>query len=84
MPARDLQLLRQPPEVDIGSDRRFPRKHLLPDPEPVLLVGKREMDDEAQTANERLIQVLLEIRRQDDDATVLLDPLQQVAVSMFE
>ena len=44
----------------------------------VLLLGEREVDHEVQPAQERVVDVALEVRREDDRAGVGLHALQQV------
>ena len=51
----------------------------VPDPQPVALVGQRELDGEVQPPHERVVHVAAEVGRQHDGPVVLLHPLQQVA-----
>ena len=53
-------------------------QHELPDPLAVLGLGEREVDDEVEAAQERVVDVLAEVRREDDRARVALHLLQQV------
>ena len=51
----------------------------LPELPAQLAVGRREVQDEAQPPHERGVHVALQVRGQDGDAVVGLEPLEQVA-----
>jgi hypothetical protein len=72
-----LEGLRQRCEVDVRGDRRLVRRYDLSDPLAQLLVGKRQLDIEQHAPLERLVDVLLEVGREHDDADVLFDLLEQ-------
>ena len=50
----------------------------LPDPLAVLGLGEREVDDDVEAAQERVVDVLAEVGREDDGAVVALHLLEQV------
>ena len=51
----------------------------VPDPAPILLIRQRELDRDVQPADERVVHVASQVRRQNRDAVVLLHALEQVA-----
>ena len=76
--AGELELTREEIEVYVLRERRVRREHAPPDPQPVLAARRREVDRVVHPARERLVDVAAEIRREDHQAAVLLELLQQV------
>ena len=77
--AAELEPLGQKAEIDVARQRRLPRPDALPDPPAIGRVGKRERHHECEAADERIVEVLPQVAREDRDAVVALDALQQVA-----
>ena len=76
--AGELELGREELEVDVVVERRLLRQQQPPDQLAVVGLGEREVDHEVEPAHERVVDVLAEVRREDDRAGVALHLLQQV------
>src|ERR1043166_5654209 len=70
---------RQRAELHVVAERGFGGEDRAPDAPPVLLVGERELDDDAHAAHESLVHVLPEVRGEDGDAVELFDLLKEVS-----
>src|SRR4029450_7880241 len=77
--AGDLHLPGQQPQVQAGVARGLGRPDPLPDAAALVHAGHGELHGRVQPAYERVVHVPAEVGRQDDDALVLLHPLEQVA-----
>ena len=77
--AGKLYPAREPVEINVVVERSLRWKCGLPDKPAILLIWKRELDDEAHSADECFVHVLAQIRRQNSDALILFHLLQQVA-----
>src|SRR6266568_1777729 len=75
---RERQVRRQKIEIHVARAGCARRKQLTPDLPALPDIGERELDDELQPPQKRLVHVPFQVRRQDSDALVGLDALQQV------
>ena len=75
--AGQLEALGEERGVDV-AERRRRRQVGLPDRLALGLGGERELDAEVDAAEERVVDVALEVGRQHDQPVVRLQPLQQV------
>src|ERR1043165_3910834 len=73
---------REPPrerhEIDVGRDRRARGQVVPPELDARGLVGRGELDHEAQSPRERVVDVVAQVAREDHDALVVLAALQEV------
>ena len=76
--AGDRKLLGEKLKVDVFAQRHLGREHAAPQLFAVALVGQRELDDVVHAPREGLVDVLAQIAREDHDAFVFFDLLQQV------
>lgn len=78
VPSRQGELARQKGEIQVVAERCLRRKRAPPDQLAMNLVRKRKLDVVIDPALEGVVEVLLEIRRQDHKAVVFLDLSQQI------
>ena len=78
VPAGERETLREELEVDLARVDAG-GINCLPDAQPLLDAGQREIDHEAQPAQEGLVEVLLAIGGEDREALEALHALEQVA-----
>ena len=76
--AGELEVRREEPDVDVRLDRGLLGQDEPPDPLPVLRLREREVDHVVQPAQERLVDVVAEVRGEDDGARVALHLLEEV------